>query len=327
MKINRKISNVGIAVGFTLSIVIFTYFAIAKNWEKNEVESLSKKEQLFAESPFGALIWSQNGTIFGGGFNKWAPFPITKGENPRWSPDGTRILFTRGNDAWIIDKEVSNKMILIKDVVTEYGTGAYWANGGKSVVAINRKDSRKVLLLDLESRKIGLIHDESAPPYHGYHFSQAAELRIDNRFFLTFTTDAGHKSMIIDLVKKKYITNNKMLQGDCGPAWTPDNQYIVMTRRNRKSLNRPIFIAKFDESARRISASEYLIGKGWCGDVSISNDSKYVLYSASGDIFIWKIDDRVKKPQHGVKIVDNNKSSGPNLYIFKASDLPSAFLK
>jgi len=287
-------------------------------------ESLTARQKLARQIPGGVLLWSRQGMVTAARFGHWEPRSITRGENPRWAPDGRRFVFTRGHSVWLMQNDLSAPRKIMTDVFSEYATGAFWTEDGKGVVAINRKDLRQVLIYDLALGKTRLLHDERRPPYRGYHLSQGAHLRFGGRYLLTFTGDAGHRSMIIDLMKKRYITNKLMRSGDCGPAWSPDGRFIVMTRRNRRSLTRPLYIAEFDAKSGKLSASRYLIGRGRCERASISNDGRYVLYVLSGNIFCWEIGPPVKKPRNGIQLTADGHSTDPSLYIFKGN-VPRVF--
>ena len=306
-----------VSIGFAL-----WYFFIPKTI--SSTEGLSLRAQLAEKIPAAVLLWSENGMLTGANLKKWKPIPITKGKNPRWSPDGRQFVFTKGNDVWLMKNDLSDPVNIIRDVVTETGTGGYWTESGEGVVAIRRKNPKQVIKFILASGKTHIIHDENKFPYKGFHLAQCAELRGKGRYLLTFTRDAGHRSMIIDLLAKRYINNDLMLKGDCEPAWSPNGVFIVMTRRVRTSMNRPLYITKFNSQAGELSASEYLIGRGRCHNASVSNDSNYVLYVSSGNIFCWQVKDSVEKPQNGVKLTFTGRSSGPNLYIFPGKS-PSAF--
>lgn len=314
MKISRKIF-IGFALMALASIgFALWYFFIPKII--SPTKGLPLRAQLAAKIPTAVLLWSENGVVTGTNLKRWKPIPITKGENPRWSPDGRQFVFTRPHDVWLMKNDLSDPVKIISDVVTETGAGGYWTESGESVVAISRKNPKQVIKLELASGKIHIIHNENRPPYKGFRLAQCAELRKNGRYLLTFTRDAGHKSMIIDLLAKRYIANDLMLKGDCEPAWSPDGRFIVMTRRVRTSMNRPLYITKFNSRSGELSVSEYLVGQGRCHYASVSNDSNYVLYVSSGKIFCWRIKDSVEKPQNGVQLTFADQSSGPNLYIF-----------
>ena len=289
---------------------------IVHHYSTSSIQAFSSKDHLTAKIPKAVLLWSEDGTVTGSNLSKWQPISITKGENPRWSPEGARFVFTLNNDAWLMSSDLKKKERILKNVVTESGTGAYWTKDGKRVIAIKNDNPRKVIIKNLASGKITLFHDDGKPPFKGYRFTQGAEIRYGGRYFLTFTRDDGHRSIIIDLKEKQYIDNKFMREGDCGPAWSLDESFIVMTRRNRRSMNRPIYVTRFNPKTRKLTPSEYLIGRGRCSNASISNDSNYVLYESSGNIFLWHINGHTDGDQHGIQLTHTKKSDHPNLYIF-----------
>ncbi len=275
------------------------------------------RDQLAREIPGAVLLWSRDGWVTASGLSPWKPVRITRGENPRWSPDGRRFVFTRGHDVYLMSRHPGKPRRILGPVVTAYATGAYWTPDGRAVVAISRRNPRQVILLALNSGERSIIHDEGQPPFKGYRLSQGADLRFDRRYLLTFTADSGHRSMIIDLVARSYITNELMRKGDCGPSWSPDGRFIVMTRRNRLSPTRPIYAARFDPRQRVLSPSRYLIGRGRCHRPRVSSDSRWVLYVLSGNIYCWPVKQKVEKPRNGIQLTFDGKSTDPALYVFR----------
>jgi dipeptidyl aminopeptidase/acylaminoacyl peptidase len=287
-------------------------------------QNLSPREELSNRIPTAVLLWSHNGTVKASGLKRWKPVSITQGENPRWSPDGQKFVFTKENDVWLMRNDLAPPVKIIDDVVTEYGTGGYWSETGDGIFAIRRQDPRQVIKLELASGKESLIHDEGQSPYEGYHLSQCAESRFQGRYLLTFTIDDGHRTTIVDLENKKYINNKLMRDGDCGPAWSPDGRFIVATRRGHYLTGRPIYRAEFDEATGGLSPSRYLIGEGRCGNAAISNDSAYVTYASAGNIYCWKVDQTAEKPRHGVQLTFDGHNDQPSLFIYP-ENIPSAF--
>ncbi len=270
------------------------------------------------------LLWAENGIIEAAMPATAEIRSVVRGEHPRWSPDGTRFVFTRDGDVWLMDSNFSQEIRVFENVVTDYGTGAYWTADGNSLTMIPRGNPHRVIRLDLVTGEQTVIHDERLLPFRGYSLSQCAETRFNGRYLLTFTTDAGHRSMIVDLRNKRYITNAYMKAGDCGPSWSPDGKYIVMTRRVRGSRNRPLYITRFDYENATVSPSEFFIGEKWCSDAAFSNDSRYVAYVSDGNVFICNVEQALGGEKRSMRITDNGQSSGPNLYIFGQA-MPPAF--
>ncbi len=322
MKKRRKLLLAAVPILLFAAGVVSWYLLTPRILSSTEAKS--PRQRLAAKIPTAVLLWSRDGVVTASRLALWKPIRITPGENPRWSPDGAGFVFTRGHDVWLMKNDLSNPMRIMKNVVTAYGTGAYWTEDGQAVVAIRRDDARKVVKLDLVSRKIHTIHDEGKPPYRGFRLGQCAELRFRGRYLLTFTADQGHRSMIIDLKNRRYIANALMRKGDCEPAWSPDGRFLVMTRRVRGNINRPLYIAFFDAARGSLSESSYFIGQGRCHRAAVANDSDYVLYESSAQIFCWRVQDRVKKPRNGIQLTTEGKNTDPSLYIFP-EQVPPAF--
>jgi len=262
------------------------------------------------------LVWENDGKICLTRLQDNAQLLVTDGRNPRWSPDGQSIVFTRGNDVWLMHRAGRKPVQVYSGVVTEYGTGAYWTPDGKRLVMILKKNPRQVVTLSLQTGKINVIHDEGKAPFRGYELSQCAELRCNDRYLLTFTTDAGHRSMIVDLVGRQYITNRYMREGDCGPSWSPDGRFIIMTRRVRASRKRPLYITFFDAAQGTLSDSEFFIGGGWCHSASISNDSRYVVYVSGGNILLCPVEAVQNGVRQAFRLTATGRGDGPALFIF-----------
>lgn len=319
---HRKVFILSVLPAAVIGGLLLWYFLTPRLL--SSVEAKSPRDRLAAQIPTAVLLWSRDGVVTASRLNPWKPKNILSGENPRWSPDGKQFVFTRKHDVWLMKNDLSTPVRVMKNVVTEYGTGAYWTDDSRAIVVIRRDDPRKVIKLNLSSGKTRLIHNEGKPPYRGYRLAQCAELRFRERYLLVFTPDEGHRSMVIDLKAGKYLSNKLMRKGDCEPAWSPDGKFIVMTRRVRGSRNRPLYVAYFDAQNRTLSDSTYFIGQGRCRRASVSNDAKYVLYESSGQLFCWKVGDLVDKPRNGIQLTVQRKNTDPSLFIFPGKP-PAAF--
>ena len=287
----------------------------------NRVAQPASRDQLIpAEWGLSAaeLLWVRNRVIMYSKLDQWNPIAVAPGENPRWSPNGLRIVFTRGHDVWMMNHDFSEIRLIFNSVVTELGAGAFWTSDGRGITAINRNNSRQVLFYDLQTGRTGVLHDEDNPPFRHYRLSQSAQLRTGGRYLLTFTEDAGHRSMIIDLQGKKYILNDSMKAGDCAPAWAPNGTFLLTTRRD---WQRPVYRTDFDAASGTVSDSQYLIGSGRSHWPSISNDSQYVVYSDHTNIYIWRVGLPVSGMRHGIQLTSTSgKNISPNLYVFQEGD-------
>ncbi len=268
----------------------------------------------------GMLVWEDSGRICLTRLKDRTTREITVGKNPRWSPDGEFIAFTRQDDVWIIDRVARRPTKVFSGVITRYGTGAYWSPDGRRLIMILKKNPRQVIAVSPQTGKITLIHDEGVPPFRGYHLSQSAQLRFNDRYLLTFTADNGHRSMIVDRIDRRYLTNRFMREGDCGPSWSPDGRFILMTRRVRASRNRPLFITFFNPQKGVLSESHYFCGEGWCCSASVSNDSKYVVYASDGNIFLCPVQEALSGKPQSYQLTSTGRGAVPGLFVFSDSE-------
>lgn len=268
----------------------------------------------------GMLVWENSGRICLTRLKDRTTREITVGKNPRWSPDGRCIAFTRQDDVWIIDRAARRPTKVFSGVITRYGSGAYWSLDGKRLIMILKKNPHQVIAVSPQTGKTTLIHDEGLPPFRGYHLSQSAQLRFNDRYLLTFTSDNGHRSMIVDRVGRKYLTNRFMREGDCGPFWSPDGRFIIMTRRVRASRKRPLFITFFDAERGALSESRYFCGEGWCRSASVSNDAKYVVYASGGNIFLCPVQDALAGKPQSFQLTTTGHGAVPGLFIFSGPE-------
>ncbi len=301
---------------FFAIILVIVFFSARKFLERFDTRSYgfpgTKAEW---KLPKAALLWTRKNMIMFSMLTPWHPVQVTEGESPRWSPDGSRIVFIRGYDVWMMDRDFNKRRLLFKDVVTD--GGAFWTSDGEALTAINGKNPHQVLMYTLRSQKISVLHDESKPPFHNYRLLESAELRLGNRYLLTFTGDDGHHSVIVDLKEKKYIMNDGMKAGDCNPVWAPNGKFLVTTRRE---WVRPVYMATFAEVRGQgtVGESRYLIGAGQSHWPSISNDSNYIVYSDHTNIFIWHIGTPVDGRRHGVQLTKSPESDiSPNIHVFQ----------
>ncbi len=252
--------------------------------------------------PGARLLWTSDGRLYvseAPDFRALAlPAPTGRCTGPRWSPDGRQVLFVREDDGvWQMGPGLAGARRLIAGAHT-----ASWTRDGQAVTCI-ADDGYRVLRRDLGSGKTAVIYDARKKPWNGRQVSQAAELHPDGRHLLIFRREPGHATEIADLTGGRYIANASMLRGDCGPAWSPDGSYLVLTAR---TSSRPVLRADFDAKTGRVSPSRHFVGLGghtksryYIHGERVSNDGEWLAFggvifggpqqSGRREIYLWRI--------------------------------------
>lgn|GEM_PF-869291 len=288
--------------------------------------------------PDAKLLWVSGDKIYYSPVNNFAPQLVTEGAipegNPRWSPDGTKILYVKDpKGVWIMNADFSNRTEVIPD-----GDTASWTRDGLSITAVNANDRRQILKYDLSGGNPYVIYDSSDGDYSGETYagsehSQAAELHVSGRYILTFTLDQNHNTFIVDLQGKQHLYNSDMDRGDCSPAWAPDGTYTTTTAR---TSNRPVLKTNFEASGPTLaSSSDHFVG---IGDVCscayyvhghrVSNDGQWVAMGglnrdeSNREIYIWKIGEAESAVVRMTFETAEDKS--PSLWIGQPADCQDA---
>ena len=268
-------------------------------------EEAAARTALGNRLPNARLLWVSGGKIYYSPVKDFNPQLVTQGAipegNPRWSPNGTKILYVKDpKGVWIMNADFSNRVEVIPD-----GDTASWTRDGQSITAVNYNDRHQIVKYDLSGGSLNTIYDSRDNDYSGEfgagcEHSQGAELHVGGRFILTFTLDNNHNTFIVDLQGKQHLYNSDMDRGDCSPSWAPDGSYTTTTARTG---NRPVLKTDFDASGPTLaSSSDHLVG---IGDVCscayyvhghrVSNDGQWVVMGGldrdenNREIYIWKI--------------------------------------
>jgi hypothetical protein len=269
--------------------------------------------------PDARLLWIRDDRIYHSRLGQWAPQPATgepgKKGRPRWSPDGTHIAYWAehpdGTGVWVMAADFSDRRLILPDARV-----ADWTADGNALTAI-AADRQQVLKHDLTTGQTSVIFDSRELPYRdtAIRLEQVAELHVSGRYLLIWTEDLGHATLVVDLVNGRYLANERMLGGDCSPAWAPDGSYLVGTARDW-AHGRAVVRAAFDAETGSIGPSEYFCGEGTCHSERVSNDGNWVVYAPeleSRELFCWGVGE---PPGTAVRLTfDAAQDLSPSLFI------------
>jgi Tol biopolymer transport system component/DNA-binding winged helix-turn-helix (wHTH) protein len=150
-------------------------------------------------------------------------FPPLRSTNPRWSPDGKRILFVGWRTGempklYTIPFEGGGPEALLGDVHAQ--TSATWSPDGRFVFyGRDPYDEKQDMALYRIDTKTG--HAEKVPGTSGLY---APLCSPDGRRLITQTTESDERLVLFDLKTSQASTVSKR-KGDY-PAWSPDSRYV-----------------------------------------------------------------------------------------------------
>ena len=92
---------------------------------------------------------------------------LTTGGGPVWSPDSTKVAFTRGGDIWVVDRDGSDEVQL---TTPGQNTDPNWSAEGTSIAfTSNRDGNQEIYLMRADgSRQRNLTHrpgDDTEPDW------------------------------------------------------------------------------------------------------------------------------------------------------------------
>ncbi len=317
-----RLTSIPSALVLTLWITGAVAHASSLNPTTDESTALTN---LASAIPEARVLWVRGERIYeAAAATGWDTQLRTQGNivetNPRFSPDGSRLLTVRSDGVYLMRSDFTQAKKVIPG-----GNTASWTRDGKSITAVD-STGYKVLRYDLATGKADLIYD--AQQHNGQKVSQAAELRSGGRFLLIFRLTLEHVTEIFDLQLKTYISNAEMKRGDCSPAWAPDGSFLINTARMPRS--RPVVRANFtlDANGGSVTASTHFVGldtseKFYIHGQRVANDGKHVAFggkifagameSALREIYIWR---RGDPDSAAVRIsFDTAEDESPDLFI------------
>lgn len=296
-------------------------------------DEIAARAALAQKLPSGKLLWVNNNRIRFSTLGNWRPVVVTEKQHaeyrPRWSPDGLKIVFQRGDASiFIMNSDFTDKIKVLSGAHTPD-----WTGDGHAVTGIS-SDGYRVLKYDLKTKITSVIYDAKASGFNGQRISQTAELHISGQYLLTFRETPKHATEIVDLKNKRYLANAQMLRGDCKPAWAPSGNYFVTTARTG---SRPVLRTEFDATSGALGTSRHLVGmdaliRYYAHDARTSNDGNWLVFGGkiligSGmfgrrEIYIW----RIGKPENDlVRLTfDTGEDGAPSLFVPDAKATPSS---
>lgn len=125
------------------------------------------RQTLGSRLPNARLLWVSGGKIYFSTIKDFSPRLVTAGSipetYPRWSPDGTKILYVKEpKGVWIMNADFGGRVEVIPD-----GHTASWTRDGKSITAIKTSNARQALRYDLADGKLTVIYDSQDSAYSG----------------------------------------------------------------------------------------------------------------------------------------------------------------
>ena len=155
----------------------------------------------------------------------------TSDSQPRWSPDGTKIVFTSDRindvlDIYVMDADGQGKINLTIGSAGDEGDPVWSPDGSEIAFWSNRGDQREIYVMDADGSNQRAITDFSDPNVqlsspswspNGQRF--AFESRDSGAHFDIYTID-------VDGANLTNVTDSPSTH-DRGPAWSPDGSQIL----------------------------------------------------------------------------------------------------
>ena len=156
---------------------------------------------------------------------------LTKGSNPRWSPDGTRFAFVDEGDPkgtqlfvrWLGTAEATQITRVEKAPST-----FKWSPDGKTIAFVMRTPSEDGWKIDMPKPPEGAKWTEKPKVIEGVYFRQDRRGFMEDGYLHLFTVDAGGGTPR-QLTRGKWNVGARTIGLDYGIGidWTPDSKNII----------------------------------------------------------------------------------------------------
>lgn len=167
--------------------------------------------------------------------------PVSRGGQPKWSPDGSRIAFKEGPNLWILDLPTGR----LEKVFSEEGKlpiPTFWSQDGQEVFVLMREaESRRssIWAISVEGEGLRKVTPEEEGTY------RYADLSPDGTLMAVVWCEGRACdiwAMSVDGGNRVPITTHP--DYDDGPAWSPDGRTIAFV--STRSGNFDIWTVEVD---------------------------------------------------------------------------------